>query len=236
MSHRLPVARDELRAAAVGGRIFILNGHAGPLEAGLGSVSEVDVYDPAERTYSGIRHSDRARPLRGGVVSRRRLPGRRRLERTAVGRAVAVLPGRGASGRSCRRWRRLAPATPRSVIGDRLYVVGGTHGQRLHRSRASFAHVARDLRLPDRRVERRPRHADRAPPLRRRRWWTGSSTPSGEGRPATSRSTPSSASTRRQRRVGGARPAAAGSRRRGRRGGREEGSWWSAVATISRGG
>jgi N-acetylneuraminic acid mutarotase len=122
----LPVARDELRAVAVGGSIYILNGHRAADSGGLASVSEVDVYDAPTERYS--RAPDTPVPLDHSAV-------------VAYKGDVYVVGGDSNGQSSAGLWR-YSPGekawqelpsmpTPRGghtaeVVGDRLYVFGGT--------------------------------------------------------------------------------------------------------------
>jgi N-acetylneuraminic acid mutarotase len=122
----LPVARDELRGVAVGSRIYILNGHQASDSGGLESVSEVDVYDAAAERYS--RAPDTPIPLDHSAV--------------VAYKGDVYLVGGDSNGQSSAGLWRYSPGeeawqelpsmpTPRGghaaeVIGDRLYVFGGT--------------------------------------------------------------------------------------------------------------
>jgi N-acetylneuraminic acid mutarotase len=122
----MPVARDELRAAAAGGRIFILNGQEITGEDKATSISEVQVFDPATETYSSA--PDTPVPVDHSAV--------------VVYRGDLYLVGGDSNGAPSSglwryspdggKWETLAQMdTPRAghaaaVIGDRLYVVGGT--------------------------------------------------------------------------------------------------------------
>jgi N-acetylneuraminic acid mutarotase len=121
-----PSPRDEVRAAAVGGRIFILNGNGGTDLDHLHSVSDALVFDPAKGTYSRV--PDTPLPLDHAAV--------------VTYRGDLYLVGGDSNGHSSgglwryssdeRSWETLpSMQTPRAghaagVIGDRLYVVGGT--------------------------------------------------------------------------------------------------------------
>jgi serine/threonine-protein kinase PknK len=121
----LQVARDELRAVAVRGRIFILNGHLATDSGDLRSASQVDVYDPATGKYS--KAPDTPLPLDHSAV--------------VAYRGDVYLVGGDSNGQPSGGLWRYSPgeenwvelpamATPRAghaagVIGDRLYVVGG---------------------------------------------------------------------------------------------------------------
>jgi len=122
----VPNPRDELRAVAVGGRIFILNGHGLTDEGEVNSISDVHVFDPAKGTYSravdtpvALDHAA-AVAYRGDVYV---VGGDSNGE--ASGGLWRYSPDRG-------EWETLpSMPTPRAghaagVIGDRLYVVGGT--------------------------------------------------------------------------------------------------------------
>jgi serine/threonine-protein kinase PknK len=122
----MPVARDELRAATAGGRIFILNGHDRSDTGDLSSSSDAYAFDPAKGTYSSLPDTPVA--LDHSVV----VPYRGDL----------YLVGGDSNGHPSGGLWRYSPdeghwetlpsmATPRAghvagVIGDRLYVVGGT--------------------------------------------------------------------------------------------------------------
>lgn len=122
----LPVARDELRAVALGSRIYILAGHQSADSGGLESVSQVDVYDPATGKYS--RAPDTPIPLDHSAV--------------VAYEGDLYLVGGDSNGQSSAGLWRYTPGeeawqelpsmpTPRGghaaeVIGDRLYVLGGT--------------------------------------------------------------------------------------------------------------
>ena len=122
----LPNPRDELRAAAVGGQVFILNGHGLTDEGEVTSISDVHVFDPATGTYS--RAPDTPVPLDHSAV-------------VAYRGDIYVVGGDSNGEPSGGLWRyspdqgewETLPSmpTPRAghaagVIGDRLYAVGGT--------------------------------------------------------------------------------------------------------------
>jgi hypothetical protein len=122
----IPLGRDELRAASVGGRIFILNGHSSTDAGELTSVSEAQVFDPTNGAYTSAPETPVA------------------LDHSAVvaHRGDVYLVGGDSNGHASGGlwryspgddgWRSLPPMeTPRAghaagVIANRLYVVGGT--------------------------------------------------------------------------------------------------------------
>jgi Kelch motif len=122
----MPMARDELRAAAVDGRVFIVNGHEPSDALGLASLSEVRAFDPPTGEYSSA--PDTPVPLDHSAVE----PYRGDLY--LVGGDTNGQPSGGLWRYSPDegKWETLpSMATPRAghaavVIGDRLYVLGGS--------------------------------------------------------------------------------------------------------------
>jgi hypothetical protein len=121
----MPIARDELRAIAMGGQIFVLNGHK-PSDEGLGSVSDVRVFDPSKGEYASAPDTPIALDHSAVVTYRGDL--------YLVGGDSNGQPSGGLWRYSPEegKWETLpAMATPRAghaagVIGDRLYVAGGS--------------------------------------------------------------------------------------------------------------
>lgn len=122
----MPFARDELRAAAAGGRIFILNGQTVEEDGDIISIGEAWEYDPATGKYSRIPDTPVAVDHAAAVTYRGDV--------YLVGGDSNDEPTGGLWRYSPRAqaWEELPPMqNPRAghaaaVIGDRLYVVGGT--------------------------------------------------------------------------------------------------------------
>ena len=122
----MPIPRDELRAAAVDDRIILLNGQAISEDGEATSIGEAHEYDPATGTYKQLPETPV--PVDHSAV--------------VTYRGDVYLVGGDSNGQPLgelwryspdrEEWEELTPMqTPRAghgaaVIGDRLYVVGGT--------------------------------------------------------------------------------------------------------------